>query len=81
MRICTSILEIDRRSEHNPLALLDAVADFDLGPKVAYFSDLAAVRGTQQFQYTTCGTRQHSALRASPRQNTNPEQDTQEDFG
>jgi hypothetical protein len=35
----------------------------------------------QQFQYTTCGTSQHSALRASPRQNANAEQDTQEEFG
>jgi hypothetical protein len=39
-----AIIEIDGRTEHDLVALLDAVADLDLGSKVANFSDLAAVR-------------------------------------
>src|ERR1700730_2351675 len=39
-----TILEVDRRTEHHLVALLDAVADLDLGSEVADFGDLAAVR-------------------------------------
>src|SRR5271169_2633523 len=45
------------------------------------FRPVPCLSSLQQFQYTTCGTRQHYALRASPRQNANAEQDTQKDFG
>src|SRR6267143_1905986 len=38
-----AILEVDGRSEHHLVALLDALADLDLGSQVANFGDLAAV--------------------------------------
>src|SRR6267142_6264278 len=38
-----AILEVDGRSEHHLVALLDALADLDLGSEVANFGDLAAV--------------------------------------
>ena len=41
-----AILEIDGRSEHDLVSPFNAVTDLDLGPKIANFSDLAAVRDT-----------------------------------
>ena len=41
-----AIFEIDGGSDHDLVALLDAVANLDLCPEVADFGDLSAVRDT-----------------------------------
>src|SRR5205085_12539808 len=81
LRICTSILEIDGgvSTTHSP-CLTPSLSSTSV-PRWRTSVILRLCAGTQQFQYTTCSTRQHGALRAGPRQNANAEQDTQKDFG